>query len=307
VTDPTVTVGVPVRNGSRYLKYALKALLSQTRPIDRIVVSDNASTDDSLAIAIAIANSHPAVEIRSKSENVGGAKNFNDLAILSHSKYFAWAAHDDIWDPELLKEAIAALEGESDIAVAFGKPMPIDENGAPTDDHPEVIWSDSKSARVRVRELLADDIHTLLRDCNPVMGIIRSRLLKQTSLLQTFPSADKALIFELALRGRLHQLDGARFRHRYHADSSVAANPDTRSRQHWFDPYKTNEPTPELSLTAAYLRSVRRSKLPMVDRIAITASVLRWSLRGRRPRRIAGECRRRLMTTVAPLRRSAEC
>jgi len=59
----TVTIGMPLRNGEKYLRSSLTALVSQTRQPDRIVISDNASDDDSVSIAESIAESNPVIEI----------------------------------------------------------------------------------------------------------------------------------------------------------------------------------------------------------------------------------------------------
>lgn len=48
---PTVSVVIPVRDDAVPLAACLEALAAQTRPADEIVVVDNASTDDSAAVA----------------------------------------------------------------------------------------------------------------------------------------------------------------------------------------------------------------------------------------------------------------
>ena len=45
------TIGIPVRNGENYLRDALESAVKQTRQADEILVLDDASTDDSAAIA----------------------------------------------------------------------------------------------------------------------------------------------------------------------------------------------------------------------------------------------------------------
>jgi glycosyltransferase involved in cell wall biosynthesis len=45
LSKTTVTVGLPVYNGERYLKGALESILRQTYEDFELVISDNASTD----------------------------------------------------------------------------------------------------------------------------------------------------------------------------------------------------------------------------------------------------------------------
>src|SRR5690242_20405222 len=47
---PLVTIGLPVFNASQYLRECLVSLVEQTYSNIRIVISDNASTDDTVAI-----------------------------------------------------------------------------------------------------------------------------------------------------------------------------------------------------------------------------------------------------------------
>lgn len=48
---PSITHIIPVHNGARYLREALDSLLPELSPDDRIIVSDDGSTDDSVALA----------------------------------------------------------------------------------------------------------------------------------------------------------------------------------------------------------------------------------------------------------------
>jgi glycosyltransferase involved in cell wall biosynthesis len=50
---PSISVVIPVRNDSEMLGNCLRALKRQTRPADEVIVVDNASTDDSAAVALA--------------------------------------------------------------------------------------------------------------------------------------------------------------------------------------------------------------------------------------------------------------
>ena len=43
---PIVSIGLPVYNGEDFLKYALDSLLSQTFRDFELIISDNASTDN---------------------------------------------------------------------------------------------------------------------------------------------------------------------------------------------------------------------------------------------------------------------
>ena len=50
--QPLVSIGMPVYNGERYVDEALRSLLAQDYPNLEIVVSDNASTDQTAEAAV---------------------------------------------------------------------------------------------------------------------------------------------------------------------------------------------------------------------------------------------------------------
>ncbi|MBA2302315.1 MAG: glycosyltransferase family 2 protein, partial [Acidobacteria bacterium] len=94
-----VSVGVPVYNGASLLPRALDALLAQDWPDLDIVVSDNASTDASAAIAESYAARDPRVRLLRSPVNAGFEVNFARVLESSTGEYFMWAACDDWWDP----------------------------------------------------------------------------------------------------------------------------------------------------------------------------------------------------------------
>jgi glycosyltransferase involved in cell wall biosynthesis len=106
---PKVSIGLPVRNGGRYLAEAIDALLAQTFPDFELIISDNASTDDTPAICEAYAARDPRVRVIRQEHNMGAARNFNLVFASSTGKYFKWAAHDDY-----LEACLAILEAQPD-------------------------------------------------------------------------------------------------------------------------------------------------------------------------------------------------
>ena len=51
LATPRVSVAVGTHNGARFLGEQLGSILAQTRPVDEIVLSDDASTDDTVDLA----------------------------------------------------------------------------------------------------------------------------------------------------------------------------------------------------------------------------------------------------------------
>ena len=292
-----VSIGVPVWNGERYLETCVAALLDQTRRPDEIVISDNASTDDTGRIAAGLAASEPSVRVVRHETNVGAAGNFNMLLDHVETELFAWCPHDDVWSPGLLDQ-LAACHERDDIAVSYGQAHNIDDQGDDVGEPVSAIWTDADDPVTRLSELLADPIHSHLHVCNPVLGLMRRELLTDTGRIRPFGGSDKALIVEMALRGRLTPVD-APFHRRVHESSSVRANPDSASRQQWFDPSATGPAVPETRLVAALWSAVGAAPLDAAQTRRARALVARWATVGRRPQVVAGEARRWVSWRIA--------
>ena len=74
-----VSVGMPVYNGAPFLREALDSWLAQEFEDFELIVSDNASTDDTPRILEEYARRDPRLRIVRRPETVYIVKNFNDL------------------------------------------------------------------------------------------------------------------------------------------------------------------------------------------------------------------------------------
>jgi glycosyltransferase involved in cell wall biosynthesis len=132
---PTVSVGMPVFNGERYLGRAIESILSQTFQDFELVIGDNASTDATEAICRGYASADRRIRYVRHARNLGVARNFNAVYHLSIGRYFRWAASDDLAEPRLIERCAAVLEQDSTVALAYGKTRLIDEHGALVSDY----------------------------------------------------------------------------------------------------------------------------------------------------------------------------
>jgi glycosyltransferase involved in cell wall biosynthesis len=92
------------------LRCALDALLSQDYSHVEIIISDNASTDETAAICQEYALADSRITYYRLDENKGPAWNFARVYQLARGEYFMWAAHDDIRHPQYLSRCVEALK-----------------------------------------------------------------------------------------------------------------------------------------------------------------------------------------------------
>jgi glycosyltransferase involved in cell wall biosynthesis len=115
---PSVSIGLPVYNGDEFLEESLRSLLAQTFVDFELIISDNASTDRTEEICRRFAASDPHIRYVRQAENLGAVRNFEFVLRESRGEYFAWAAHDDVWEPEFLEELTSLLD-QTQAAIAF--------------------------------------------------------------------------------------------------------------------------------------------------------------------------------------------
>ena len=84
---PTLSVGLPVYNGERYLAESLDALLAQTYADFELIISDNASTDGTAEICREYAARDPRIRYVRQPVNVGAGPNHNLLVPLARGAY----------------------------------------------------------------------------------------------------------------------------------------------------------------------------------------------------------------------------
>jgi len=114
-----ITVYLPTFNRGPRLREALTSLGLQTLPRDRfrVIVADNASTDDTGEVIRGFADI-PIVHIR-RDRNVGLVANWCRAADFFDSEYFQFLSDDDLLAPYHLEFCLRQLEARRDVGV-FG-------------------------------------------------------------------------------------------------------------------------------------------------------------------------------------------
>ncbi len=124
-----VTVGIPVYNGAATLRRAVESILAQTHPAARVHISDNASTDDTAAIAEALAAEHDRIVFTRHPVNLGYSGNFGFVLGKAETDYFMWLAADDHVEPTYLERTLEALEADPGLVAAVSQALFVRPDG----------------------------------------------------------------------------------------------------------------------------------------------------------------------------------
>ena len=129
---PRVPVVVPNFNYARHLRERLSSIAEQTWPVAEILVLDDASTDDSVAVLQALRGGiAPEPRIEVNATNSGSVFRQWRKGVDMVAGDYVWIAEaDDLAKPAFLETLVAALEAHPDVAMAYCESEAIDADGA---------------------------------------------------------------------------------------------------------------------------------------------------------------------------------
>jgi glycosyltransferase involved in cell wall biosynthesis len=267
---------MPVFNGQNFVRQAIESVLGQTYANLELIICDNASTDETGAICRDYAARDARVRYVRHPANLGAGPNFDRCYRLARGKYFQWAAHDDMFAPEYLSEAVAALEARPEAVLCVAGIVEIDAEGRPIRSFDTDLGAmDGPSAAARFGRV----IHTH-HQCEDFFGVYRRSALAGTGLVGTYSGSDRVLLAEVALRGPWVRLRQPLFMHRDHnaRATRVLLLKDKAAALLWQLPSGRKPRFSahfHLMMYRHYWRVVRRSA-PQGERLGCTAQLLRW-------------------------------
>jgi glycosyltransferase involved in cell wall biosynthesis len=264
-----IAIGLPVYNGANFLAAAIDSILAQSYADFELVISDNASTDNTEEICRAYAQRDRRVRYVRQPINVGAANNHNLLVRMSDSEYFKWAAHDDVLAPGFLAACIDMLDHDSSVVLASPATVLIDEAGTP------LLYSAEKGGMIdrsgvcwpvmpeKNDGLMADDptvrfeaVLLNMSMCVEIFGVMRRSALLRTSLEGPFCGSDKVLLAEMSLLGRFWLGQDTLFFRRCHAQQ-FSASTSGSYRATWFSGRRRDSvPVHQVKLLLAYCRAL---------------------------------------------------
>lgn len=128
----TVSVALCTYQGAPWLPEFLASLETQRLLPDELVVQDDGSTDDTVAILTEFARTAPfAVHVEVNEERLGSTSNFERALERTTGTFVALADQDDIWYPEKLERLVGILVEDPILTLTFSDADLLDPDGAP--------------------------------------------------------------------------------------------------------------------------------------------------------------------------------
>jgi glycosyltransferase involved in cell wall biosynthesis len=102
---PKVTIAIPTLNRVGYLQLALKSALAQTYGDIEVLVSNNASTDETASYLASCADSR--LRVLHQSTLLSMVENWNACVAAATGEYFLLLSDDDLLEPDAIQELLA--------------------------------------------------------------------------------------------------------------------------------------------------------------------------------------------------------
>jgi glycosyltransferase involved in cell wall biosynthesis len=123
---PLISVVVATYNGARYIREQLDSIIHQTYPNIEIVITDDRSTDETMAILEEYANQYSNIRVYQNETNLRYVKNFEKGMGLAKGDFIAPSDQDDIWELDKLQVLMNHI---ADNAIIYCNSVLIDAAG----------------------------------------------------------------------------------------------------------------------------------------------------------------------------------
>lgn len=119
MSSPAISVLIPCYNQARYLAQTLESVLAQKNVSLEVIVSDDASTDGTAAIAEHFASNDPRVRFQRHPHNLGMAGNWNECLAQARGDFIKYVFGDDyLTSPDSLEQLLAPLLADPRITLS---------------------------------------------------------------------------------------------------------------------------------------------------------------------------------------------
>lgn len=207
-----VDVLVPCYNYARYLTDCVRSVLDQSIKDVRVLVIDDASSDETLQVANGLSAADKRVHVIGHAHNRGHIATFNEGIEWADSDYFLLLSADDLLLPGALERAVDVMENNPDVVMTYGQCLSWhDENPMPRmiPGH-EYTWS---------RHDLLKEICTTATNVVPTpTAIVRTRTQKEIGGYRpSLPHAgDMEMWLRFAAHGAVARIDAMQAIYRKH-------------------------------------------------------------------------------------------
>jgi glycosyltransferase involved in cell wall biosynthesis len=273
---PLVSIGLPVYNGEEFVAEAIQCVLDQTFSNWELIICDNCSTDSTLAICSQFAAQDSRIRVYQNARNMGVSFNYNEVFWRSRGRYFKWMAHDDLFAPRFMETCLKELEKDDNLVLVFPKMCHVAANGQVLRRQACDLSVPGPTVDSRAIQFMALARHGM-DFIWLAYGLIRRDVIEQSGAMGLHAADDQILLFKIALRGNIKQIEEEMFFRREHPEASTCKRGSTVRERAKFAYADDNRRLvlPWCRLLKEHLICILNSPIPFWGRLRCTTAVLK--------------------------------
>lgn len=141
VAPASVSIVIPCYNYATYLHEAVESALSQDGVDVDVIIVDDKSTDDSLAVATRIAAIDSRITVLAHEKNAGPVATFNDGLAKVRGEFLVRLDADDLLTPGSLRRAVAVMQRYPNVGLVYGHPIHFVDGARRRYRHKATSWT----------------------------------------------------------------------------------------------------------------------------------------------------------------------
>jgi glycosyltransferase domain-containing protein len=198
-----VSIGIPCYNRANLIARAIESALGQDYANIEVIISDNASTDDTEEVCRAFAARDERVVYIRQETNRGASANFEEVFQQSRGEYFLWLGDDDWFDKNYVFVCVGFLEKHPDYVAAYGRALYYQGD--------ELIWDRAgfslpqEQAIERVAKYYAQ-----VEDNGLFYGVFRREALQKANPIPNVMAGDWMFMAKVVFQGKVAVLDATK-------------------------------------------------------------------------------------------------
>ena len=196
---PAVSIGLPTFNRAAGLRRAAESVLAQTWQDLELIVSDNASDDETQAVCEELARRDSRVKVVRHEANVGAEANFRCVLEQASGRFFMWLADDDWLGPGALAACAQRLIEHPDHSLACASSRYFRDGEPAFAERPVDLLQSTARARVL-------GFYRTVTLNGPFYGLMRREQLQSLPPLRATLGADWLLVASVASMGKVATL-----------------------------------------------------------------------------------------------------
>lgn len=192
---------MPVYNEEQFIEQAIVSILNQDYQNFELIISDNASTDQTKDICL----KYPKIDLRirffSRDLTTDSTTNFNYVASIAKGDFFMWASGHDTREPQFISRCLAAFEKSNFIVLCYSDAIWIDSKGNNIGNEQSDLDTVGMDRIKRIKKVFWN-----MGYAYPIYGLFRKDTLNTVLPYQKVLAPDLLLLNELSAIGEFARI-----------------------------------------------------------------------------------------------------